>query len=252
MSTSERPVYRHIIVKCNGFINLTADVSQLKEAQRQLQEVESGDREKVGPDSARLVKRGHLRQTLKRVYGDAGTDKFEDLARGQRDVLVVARLNEEHVPGGGQLPNTATFWTYPANYSDMDPQAAFMEAALALQERFRQHSDTKFMLVPEDARAGVTLVTVAYSPIVAYPLDPRLGERGFEVGIEFHQVTRFGSVNTDSFEVYSEEGVYPIHPPSEGSLLTLMKTVEEWGATDKGFFTEDRSDPKRKNVMRVK
>jgi hypothetical protein len=241
----QRPVYRHLIVKRRGRINLTADVARLKKARRQMQEIEAGTRKELDADLAHLVKRDFLRRTMEKVYGRGyGDHRLDEMSREesrrQGGAIVVATLNKEQVPGGGQLPSTATFWTQRANFTELSPQDAFMEAAVVLQQRFQDSSDTKFALLPEETQAGITLVTVAYSPIVAYPLDPRFGERGFEVGIEFHQVTRLGRVDTANFEVYSEDGTYPIQPPSDGAILTLMQTAEEWRANDKGFLTDEQ------------
>jgi hypothetical protein len=236
-----RPVYKHIIVKRKGSMTLAASPERLKVARRQAQEVADGTRlpEDVDPDLQHLIKRDHLRKTMKKVYGEgyAGGQP-----RSQAGAIVVATLNRVKIPGGEEpLPKTATFWTHPASFNDMGSQDAFMEAALALQKRFQTLSDGKVVLLPDHLRKGVTVVTVAYTPIIAYPIDPRKGDSGFEVGMEFHQVTRFGRVDTDDFEVYAEDGVYPIQPPSDATMLSLMKSASELG-DQQGFLSDEQRD----------
>lgn len=140
--------------------------------------------------------------------------------------MVVATLHKEKIPGGTEpLPANATFWTQRADFDEKRPQEAFLEAAVQLQEQFQKHSDTKFALLPKETAAGMTLVTVVYAPIAAYPLEIR----GFEVGMEFIQKTRFGYVDTTDFEVYSEDGTFPVSPPNDTYMMMLMKTADELG-----------------------
>ncbi len=241
--TPVRPVYRHIVVKRRNVAQLVADPELLRKAIRQQREIKDGEREKIDLNLQHLIKRNHLRNTMKNVYGKDMSDEAADGVSSswlQGGAIVVATLHKEKIPGGTEpLPAHATFWTQQVNLTDKDPQDSFMEAAVRLQERFQKHSDMKFKLLPSGTAAGMTLVTVAYSPIVAFALDPKFHATGFEVGMEFTQKTRFGRVETKGFEVYSEDGTYPVKPPEDGYMMMLMKSVDEIGSL-RGFLTEEQ------------
>lgn len=235
----QRPVYRHIVVKRKGFMTLAADVARLKQAHQQMKEVDEGLRapEDIDPSLVSLIKRDHLRKTMKKVYGDSyDEDQGAELQNRQGGAIVVATLNKQMIPGGNEpLPINATFWTRRAHSDDMGGPEAFLEAAEKLQKQFQRHSDNKIGALPDDLRRGVTLVTVVYSPMMAYPLE----SRGFEVGMEFIQKTRFGRVDVKDFEVYSEDGTYPVEAPSDSYMMTLLKTAEEIGPLT-GFLTDEQ------------
>jgi hypothetical protein len=234
-----RPIYRHIVVKRKGFMNLAANPAKLRLAMQQMKEVEEGVRhpDDVDPSLANLIKRDHLRQTMKKVYGDGYDEEQANTAqRRQGGAIVVATLNKQMIPGGTEpLPTNATFWSRRAHADDLGGHEAFIEAANKLQEQFQRHSDLKVLNLPETMRRGVTLVTVVYSPMLAYPLE----DKGFEVGMEFIQKTRFGRVDTDGFEVYSEDGTYPMKAPNDGYMMTLLKTADEVGELG-GFLTDEQ------------
>jgi len=242
-----RPIYRHIIVNRKSSANLTASPELLRKAQRQMREVDDGKREEIDSDLQHLLNRNHLRGTMRKVYGEGyDEDKAGMGSRSQGGALIVATLHKHKIPGGDEpLPVSATFWMERADFDGRSPQEAFLEAAGSLQKKFQLHSDTKFKLLPKETMAGMTLVTVAYSPIVAYPLQ----DRGFEVGMEFTQKTRFGHVDASDFEVLSEDGTYPIKPPDDTYMMMLMKTAAEVGHLQ-GFLTEDQRSA-AKNRMPV-
>jgi hypothetical protein len=251
--TAERPVYRHLIVKRPERIQLQGNVRKLREAHAQLKRVHEGTLayEDMDPELKRLVKQDHLRRTMKKVYGEDYVDPDEGKDPGFSTVggaIIVASLRKYKIPGGTEpLPLDATFWSERADFEGKSPQEAFLEAAERLQVRFRKHSDLKIANLPKETRAGVTVVTVAYSPIVAYPLETA----GFEVGMEFFQKTRWGRVSSADFIVESEDGTYPIQPPSDGTMATLMATAEQVGELP-GFLTdEQRQEIKEGRTPRV-
>jgi hypothetical protein len=97
-------------------------------------------------------------------------------------------------------------------------------------------------------RKGVTLVTVVYAPIAAYP-HPHL-DRGFEVACEFIQKTRFSMVDADGFTVHSEMGEYPIQVPSDETMMTLMRTPDELQGLGRGFLDGRRTPSERERFER--
>lgn len=237
-----RPVYRHLVVNRKGYMSLAASPKELQRAKAQLREVDEGTREAVDPDLAYLVKKNHLRQTMRKVYGAGYEEPDDGPASRQGGAIVVGRLTKVKIPGGDEpLPHSATFWRQAAAWDEMDPQEAFMQAAQVLQKRFQKESDLKVKLLPKTTIAGLTLVTVVYAPMAAYALQ----RQGFEVGMEFIQKTRFGPVDAGGFEVHSEEGIYPITPPSDHTVSMYVKTMAEIGPM-KGFLSdEERAAVKR-------
>jgi hypothetical protein len=235
-----RPVYRHLIVKRPESVQFTTDPRKLREAHAQLKRVQSGELayEDMDPEYKKLTRRNYLRKTMKTVYGDDYTDPEEGMDPGESSyggAIVVGTLRKHKIPGGTEpLPQHATFFSERVDFEGKSPQEAFIEAAERLQKRFRKHSDLQISNLPKETRAGVTLVTVAYSPIIAYPLE----DIGFEVGMEFIQKTRWGSVSSADFIVESEDGTYPIQPPSDGTVVTMMASADE--VPDVGFLSDEQ------------
>ena len=114
---------------------------------------------------------------------------------------------------------------HPGFDQSANAEGSYLACAKELQQVFQEYSDRKFKLVDPDMRAGVTLVTVCITPITAAPR----ADVGLELYCEFHQVTQFGYVDTQGFEVHSEVGVFPISPPSTMDLMMMMKTRDELG-----------------------
>jgi len=141
-----------------------------------------------------------------------------------QEAVVVARVNDKHVPGGTEhLPVEPSMLMHPGFSHADNADAQYLECALQLQEMFQDFSDRKFLLMDPEMRAGVTLVTVCLTPITAVPR----ADVGLELYCEFHQTTRFGYVDTEGFEVASEMGAYPISPPSTLDLMLMMRPADE-------------------------
>lgn len=245
---TERPIYRHIIVKRRGFIEKVASPEQFRRIRAQLEDDPTGAT--LDDDIKHLYRGDTLKKTMEKVMGWSGrgtaveespdgVDPSQVVAehdamrlrgddgpvkyRAQAGV-VVATLNKKHIPGGDErLPLTPMVLSHPGFSHSDDPAADFLKAAFDLQAKFRAHSDRKFLLLDKWAQQGVTLVTVAYTPILAAPK----ADRGLELYCEFHQVTRMGHVDTSGFDVYSDSGEYPISPPNTAELLTMMKSADE-------------------------
>ena len=67
------------------------------------------------------------------------------------------------------------------------------------------------------------MVTLVLTPIIAIPR----ADVGLELYCEFHQKTRFGFVDTDTFDVFSEIGEYPVECPTGMDMAMMFKTSDE-------------------------
>lgn len=243
-----RPVYRHIIVKRKGYIEAVASPEDLRRFRQQIESESPLDE-----DLKHLYVKDTLKKTMQRHMARAGhgdidieanDDGLDPAAvaaeatamkeRGEerttvqykpQEGYIVSRLTAHHVPGGGSLPLEPTMLVHPGFEQAPNAEAAYLESARELQRMFQEYSDRKFRLMDPDLQAGVTLVTVCITPITAAPK----AVVGVELYCEFHQVTQFGYVDTEGFEVYSEVGEYPIQPPTSMDLTTMMKTRDELG-----------------------
>ena len=250
MEQADRPVYRHVIVKRRGYIESVASPEDLR---RLRQQVESES--PIDDDLKHLFVADTLKKTMHKHmawagHGDVDIESSDDgldpaaaaaeaTAMKQRGAerapvrykpqegYIVSRLTALHVPGGGSLPSEPTMLTHPGFSQAANAEASYLECARELQTVFQDFSDRKFQLMDPDLRSGVTLVTVCITPITAAPR----ADVGLELYCEFHQVTQFGYVDTQGFEVYSEVGAYPIAPPSGMDLMMMMKTSDELGIT---------------------
>ena len=236
-----RPAYRHIVVQRKALVE-HIDPEKLR---RLRQQMESG--QPIDPDLRHLVVRDTLKASVRKVLAwaghadvpleadDTGLDVTlldEAAAREQRgdsgplkykrqEGVIVGRLVQDRMPGdvpGQALPSTPTYLFHGGFQSAEDRKGEFMRCAQELHRMFTDFSDRKFLLLDPDMRAGVTLVTVVLTPIVAIP---RAGI-GVELMCEFHQKTQFGQVSTNGFDVFSDTGEYPIQPPNDADLALMF------------------------------
>ena len=246
MEATERPIYRHVIVKRRGYIEHVASPEDLR---RLRQQVESES--PIDDDLKHLFVQDTLKHTMKKVMGEAGHGDIDVAGSSEgldpsavvdeaaamklrgteraplrylrQEGVVVSRINTKHIPGGDEsLPSEPTMLHHPGFGSVGNADAMYMECARQLQEAFQTYSDRKFLLMDPSFRAGVTLVTVCITPITAAPR----ATVGLELFCEFHQTTRFGFVDTSDFEVYSEIGEYPIAQPSSMDLMMMMNSAD--------------------------
>jgi len=155
----------------------------------------------------------------------------ETLGYKPQEGVIVSRIVQEHIPGdmpGEAMPSNPQYLSHPGFDSPDDPQVSFMRCAQELHAQFQAFSDRKFMLMSPEMRAGVTLVTVVLTPIIALPRP----DVGVELLCEFHQKTRFGFVDADSFDVFSEIGEYPIQVPTDGDMRAMFQTFDQFKAED--------------------
>jgi hypothetical protein len=257
--TAERPVYRHIVVQRKNLVE-HIDVEQLR---RLRQQMDAG--QDIDPDLKHLVVKDTLKKSVKKAmawagHGDVeveGADEGIDASaafaeaearelRGERDSgpiqyqrqegVVVSKIVQDHMPGdapGTAMPNQPTYLFHPGFDTGEDRQGEFMRCAQELHARFQAFSDRKFLLMEPEMRAGLTLVTLVLTPIIAVPRV----DVGVELLCEFHQKTRFGHVDTAGFDVFSEVGEFPVQVPSDGDMAMMFTTTDEflsWEAAQRG------------------
>lgn len=248
MHAQERPVYRHLVVSRKGFVEKVATKEQFKRLRQFLVSNlpipndlvhlvrDSFSKEQIedtfgfdeiewstAPDAVDVSCLADEMST-RRLSGDASPIKVRPpTAHG---AVVVGRLSQVHVPGGTErLPTNPTSLGHPGVLEADNPTEEFLRCAQELKLQFQDFSDRRFVLADPWMQKNCTLVTVVYTPILAAPR----AARGFELFCEFFQVTRFGSVDAskDGFEVLSETGEFPIQPPGDIEMATMMRTVEE-------------------------
>lgn len=203
----ERPQYRHIVVWRKGF-------------------TENLEKPIPVADTARRTFQDQFGETPEE-YQERDPDGFRRLNYRPQSGFIVATLTKQHIPGGNErLTSLATVRSLPVplpeNPGIKQAHEEFLKAGVALQAQFRKEADRAFILLDESMRSGVTLVTVIYSAISAHPLV----DSGFQAVMEYHQRTRFGYVDTAGFEVYSEDGTYPIQAPRDEEMGYLLNPAE--------------------------
>lgn len=247
MEQDPRPIYRHIIVKRRRLIERAATPDQARRLRAYITQGASLDE-----DLEHLVIKDSLKKTMRNLMNsnghfdvevessDSGIDPsgvFLEMAqmkeRGEtqatlryqpQEGVVVSRVVQEHMPGGGQLLSQPKVLFHQGFAGSENPALDFLKCAQELSRMFDDHSDLQVMLLDATIRASVTLVTVVETPIIAVPRE----HSGVELLCEFHQKTVMGHVDTTGFEVYSEVGEYPISIPNDLELVTMMKTADEW------------------------
>ena len=245
-----RPLYRHVVVSRRASYETVASPENLQRIRAQYE-----SNSPIDADLQHLYVSDSLPKTMKNVMkwaghgdvsvephsegfdltGNAGALLDEAAAMKERgdervtlqyrpqDAVIVSRLVSAQIPGGDEpLPSTATLWTLPGPRDGDNIESLFMDCALQMQRRFQEHSDRQFMLLDEEMRQAVTLVTVCLTPITAKPQEIQ----GIDLFCEFHQTTRFGYVDTEGFEVLSETGVFPISPPTSMDMMLMMQPME--------------------------
>lgn len=249
MQTEEqRPVYRHLVVLRKGFVEKVASKAQLQRLRGCLDKGMP-----IPPELAHLVKGSFSREQIEQTFG---ADRIEwstaidavdvshladeinlRLHQGITDpvkvrppisggAVVVGRLTKVHIPGGNErLPTLPTALGHPGVREASDPMGEFKRCADELALNFQAYSDRRFQLADPWTKQNCTLVTVVYTPIIAAPRPTT----GFELLCEFTQVTRIGHVDAlvDGFEVASETGVFPVSPPNDIELVTMMRSVDD-------------------------
>jgi len=247
-----RPIYRHIVVQRKDLVE-HIDVGQLQRLRRQQ---DAGL--EIDADIQHLVVKDTLKKTVRKAmnwagHGDVDVEATEDgldvgaafaeanlmKERGDKETLgyspqegvIVSRIIQDHIPGdlpGQAMPSNPSYLSHPGFESPENPQSDFMRCAQELHAQFQSFSDRKFLLMDKEMRAGVTLVTVVLTPIIAVPR----ADVGVELLCEFHQKSRFGFVDTEGFDVFSEVGEYPVQVPTDGDLRAMSQTLESFKAEE--------------------
>lgn len=150
-------------------------------------------------------------------------------------VRAVARMTRTQVPGGGRFSELRPHQLFVKGEfpEGTDPHVIYYKASHDLREQFARLSRERLMEVPAELRAGAVLVTVVETPIIAtHRQNWRYGDegervQGFDVVAHFRQGIRYSTEGLDTFNVYSEQGEYPIDVPSELDMGMLMKMDRE-------------------------
>jgi|APSaa5957512622_1039677.scaffolds.fasta_scaffold00991_17 hypothetical protein len=247
----QRPVYRHIVAQRKALVQHvpTEDLRRLR------QQMEAGV--EIDEDLRHLVIHDTLHRSVRKAMKWAGhgdvkmeVSDGEGLSPGailaeakkmdergdeetvlkyqRQEGVVVSHIIKDHIPGGVEgeiMPGQSTLLGHPGFDTAPDASAEYLRCADALLKQFEAHSDRQFMLMDKDLRKACTLVTLVLTPIIAVPR----AEVGLELLCEFYQKTRFGYVDIDSFEVFSETGEFPIDIPNDMDLAMMFKTVDELG-----------------------
>jgi len=247
----DRPVYRHIVAQRKALVEHVP----FEDLKRLRQQMEAGVG--IDEDIRHLVVEDTLHKSVRKAMAWAGHGnvrlEISDEAglspgalraeagkmkeRGDEETVlkyerqkgvIVSRIIKDHIPGGVEgehMPGQSIFLGHPGFDAAEDPSAEFLRCATELQQQFQAHSDLQFVLMDKSLRSSCTLVTLVLTPILALPR----ADVGLELLCEFYQKTRFGNVDTDSFDVYSEIGEFPIEIPNDMDLAMMFKTVDELG-----------------------
>jgi len=247
--SEQRPIYRHIVVQRKELVD-HIDVEQLRRLRRQMDEGLD-----IDEDLKYLVVKDTLKKSVKKAmawagHGDVPIESADEgldasatfaeadarqLRGGENDAaiqyarqegVIVSKIVTDHMPGdqpGAAMPSEPTYLFHPGfDTSAGDRQADYMRCAQELHAKFQAFSDRQFLLMSPEMRAGLTLVTLVLTPIIAVP---RI-DIGVELLCEFHQKTRFGHLETDGFDVFSEIGEFPVQIPTDGDMNTMFTTQE--------------------------
>jgi len=180
-------------------------------------------------------------KTLRSVYGDSMVKQMEsgEIALPEDmlipDAVIVGRVRpafdadefKDHLVLG-KAPSTPRVLVRRSSWQEgqsvEDAEQAFMDTCDSLQKEFRSLSDNQAHAAGQDT----SLITYVYRKLMAEPLPS--GRAGFQVSMEFRQVTRLGTLTArdiDGYEVVSERGEYPTEIPNRMVLMTLMKEASE-------------------------
>lgn len=104
-----------------------------------------------------------------------------------------------------------------------DPHEAFYKGAMKMREDFAVQSRRRLLAEPEPLRPHQQLVTLVDAPIFAGALET--DERGFYLEISYtpYVVRAGGDVELNGWEVYSENGQYPVEVPSYIDMDHLLR-----------------------------
>lgn len=263
----DRPVYRHLVVQRRALVQ-HIDVSDLR---RLRQQMDAGY--EVDADLRHLVVKDTLKKSVREALSRAGysdvpveasdeglsdtlfeearlrSERGDDLPLQyqRQEGVIVGSLVRDQIPGdlsGQAMPSKSQFLHHPGFNSREDRQASFHRSAQELHQQFVAFSDRQFLLLDPPVRAGVTLVTVVLTPIIAVPR----ADLGVELLCEFYQKTQFGYIDTEGFDVFSEVGDFPVQVPSDADLAMMFVTSEEFKAMEVARLTREAEASKKHGV----
>jgi len=138
----------------------------------------------------------------------------------RRDVVL------RHLDAWGDNPPTAVVEFDEGD----DPHHAFYRAAMKMREDFAKESQRRLLKVPEWRRPHSTLVTLVDTPIFAgaMPAGPGKEQLLCEISYTPYVFDASDELNLNGWEVYSENGEYPVEVPSAidmGHLLAVETRI---------------------------
>lgn len=128
-----------------------------------------------------------------------------------------------HFDAWGENPPTAV-----VEFDEgQDPHHAFYRAAMKMREDFARESQRRLLEIPEWRRPRSTLVTLVDTPIFAGAMPGGPGKEHLlcEISYTPHVIDSSDQFEANGWEVYSENGEYPIEVPTEIDMDRLL-TVE--------------------------
>jgi len=108
-----------------------------------------------------------------------------------------------------------------------DPHEAFYRAATWVRDAFAKQSQRRLLEVPQAERPAQQLVTLVDTPIFAGPEavpEGHEGDRAFRIEISYTpHLVRTGEMEMNGWEIYSENGEYPIEIPKDIDFDRLLR-----------------------------
>lgn len=222
--------------RCSGF---RASMALAIEARKPIPLFGSDDEEAIVTPDTNLLS-GHVVVQKKGITERIPKDDPVLQKYGPNSSTVpVARMTRTQVPGGGELRSLETHKLHIAAQipPDADPHVVYYRAANDLREQFMRLSRQKLLDLSPELRRGAFIVTVVESPILATSRHTWEDEHreqwknkrvsGFDVTAYFRQGIRYSTKGLDTFNIYSEQGEYPIDVPKDIDIALLMKMDRE-------------------------
>ena len=102
-----------------------------------------------------------------------------------------------------------------------DPHHAFYKASMQMRDRFAKQSHARLMAIPEWQRPHTTLVTLVDTDIF---VSNGIGETlRVEISYTPHTISMAEELELNGWEIYSENGEYPVEIPTDIDMHHLMQ-----------------------------
>lgn len=106
-----------------------------------------------------------------------------------------------------------------------DPHHAFYKGAMGLRDAFAEQSRRRLLDIREHLRPYKTLVTLVDTPIFAGAFPVSDTQEGLQIDLSYvaHVIDADAELELNEWEVYSENGEYPIEVPSDIDMERLLR-----------------------------